>query len=231
VSPIPVPAQSAAEDSILYQTAYAHTLDVYFRQLGDQSPVYNGRLYPGYGFRFREGIPYFLSGEFRQETLVYDGIRFDNIPLLYDDLTGVVISRDQGYWVQLVNERVGAFTISGHHFIRIPADSLHSGMSVTGYYEVLYQEHSAVLKKTIKRIKEELSPAEGILRSIEQTDRYYIRMGKAYFPVKSRRELLNIFSDRRKQVQQFMRKKKLRYRKARAETLIQVTAWYDQLTK
>ena len=229
--PISLPAQSAAEDSILYQSAYVHTLDVYYRQLGDQSPLYNARLYPGYGFPFREGIPYFLSGEFRQESVVYNGIQFDNVPLLYDDLTGVIISRDQGYWVQLLNERVSSFTISGHHFIRIPADSLNNGMPATGYYEVLYHGHSTVFKKTIKRIKEELSPAEGILRSIDQTDRYYIRMGEAYFPVKSKRELLKIFSDHRKQVQQFMRKKKLKYRKAKEEALVQVTAYYDQLTK
>src|SRR6185312_11937875 len=199
LSPVSVPAQSAADDSTSYQSAYTHTLAVYYRQLGDQSPIYNGRLYPGYGFSFREGIPYFLSGEFRQESVVYDGMKFDNVPLLYDDLSGVIISRDQGYWIQLINERVSSFTLSGHRFIRVLADSLNNGLSATGYYEVLYQGHSTVFKKTIKRIKEELSPAEGILRSIDQSDRYYIRMGKDYFHVKSKRELLNIFSDHRKQ--------------------------------
>ena len=98
--PISVLAQPAPEDSSLYQSAFAHTVDVYYRQLGDQSPLYNGRLYSGYGFAFKEGIPYFLSAEFRRESVVYDGIRFDNIPLLYDDLSEAVISKDQGYWLQ-----------------------------------------------------------------------------------------------------------------------------------
>ena len=143
----------------------------------------------------------------------------------------VLITRDQGYWVQLVNERLSSFTILNHHFIRLVVDSLNRELSGTGFYELLYHGHSAVLKKTIKKIKEELSSSEGILRSIDQTDRYYVRMGKAYFTIRSKREILNIFSDHRKGIQQFMRKNKLKFRKDKANTLIRVTAYYDQITK
>jgi hypothetical protein len=229
--PISVLAQPAPEDSSLYQSAFAHTVDVYYRQLGDQSPLYNGRLYSGYGFAFKEGIPYFLSAEFRRESVVYDGIRFDNIPLLYDDLSEAVISKDQGYWLQLVNAKISSFNIAGHHFVRLVVDSLNRDLSGTGYYEVLYQGHSTVFKKTIKKIKEELSSTEGVQRLILVNYRYYIRMGKAYFPVRSKKEIRDIFSDHRKEIQQFMRKNKLKFRKDKDRTLIQLTAYYDQLTK
>ncbi|MFI5124313.1 MAG: hypothetical protein ACHQDF_03245 [Chitinophagales bacterium] len=224
-------AQSAAEDSIIYQSAFSHTLAVYYQQAGDQSAIFNGRLYTGYGFTFKAGIPYFLSGEFRRESLVYDGIKFNDIPLLYDNLLEAIITKDQGYWVQLVNERVGSFNIANHHFIRLVVDSLDRSLSGTGYYEVLYQGHSAVLKKSIKKIKEELSSAEGILRSIDQTDRFYVRMGNAYFPVRTKKEMLTTFSDHRKEIQQFLRKNKLKFRKDKDNTLSRVTAYYDQLTK
>ena len=226
-----VSAQSASEDSILYKSAIAHTLDVYYRQVGDQSPIYNGSLYPGYGFSFKAGSPFFLTSEFHPDSLVYDGIKFNNIPLLFNDQMEVLITTDQGYWVQLVNERLSSFTILNHHFIRLVVDSLNKELSGTGFYELLYQGRSAVLKKTIKKIKEELSSSEGILRSIDQTDRYYVRMGKAYFTIRSKREILNIFSDHRKGIQQFMRKNKLKFRKDKANTLIRVTAYYDQITK
>ncbi len=231
LSPLTMSAQSAAEDSIIYKSAFSHTLAVYYQQTGDQSAIFNGRLYTGYGFTFKEGIPYFLSGEFRQESLVYDGIKFDDVPLLFDNLLEVVITKDQGYWVQLVNERVGSFNIANHHFIRIVVDSLDRSLSGTGYYEVLYQGHSIVLKKSIKKIKEELSSTEGILRSIDQTNRFYIRMGKAYFPVRTKKEMLGAFSDHRKEIQQFLRKNKLKFRKDKGNTLSMATAYYDQLTK
>lgn len=229
--PLTISAQSVAEDSILYRSAFSHTVAVYHQQLGDQSAIFNGRLYTGYAFTFKEGIPYFLSAEFRQESIVYDGIKFDDVPLLYDDLLEVIITKDKGYWVQLVNERVGSFNIANYHFIRIVVDSLERSLSGTGYYEVLYQGHSTVLKKSIKKIKEELSSTEGVLRSIEQTDRLYVKMGKAYFPVKNKKEMLTTFSDHRKEIQQFLRKNKLKFRKDKSNTLTRVTAYYDQLTK
>jgi hypothetical protein len=231
LSPLTLSAQSTAEDSVVYNSAFSHTLAVYYQQAGDQAAIFNGRLYTGYGFTFKEGIPYFLSGEFRRESLVYDGIKFDDVPLLYDNLLEVIITKDQGYWVQLVNERVGSFTIANHHFIRIVVDSLDRSLSGTGYYEVLYQGHSTVLKKSIRKIKEELSSAEGILHSIDQTNRFYVRMGKAYFPVRTKKEMLTTFSDHRKEIQQFLRKNKLKFRKDKGNTLSRVTAYYDQLTK
>ncbi|HVU83939.1 MAG TPA: hypothetical protein VHC50_03810 [Puia sp.] len=229
--PVSVSAQTAPEDSSLYRAALAHTVDVYYRQLGDQSLLYNGKLYGGYGFAFKEGIPYFLSAEFRPESLVYDGIRFDHVPILYDDLSEAVISKDQGYWLQLVNAKVSSFTVAGHHFVRLVVDSLNRDLSGTGYYEVLYQGHSTVFKKTIKKIKEDLSVSEGIQRLILVSYRYYIRMGNAYFPVRSKKEIRDVFSDHRKEIQQFMRKNKLKFRKDKDRTLIQLTAYYDQLTK
>jgi hypothetical protein len=229
--PFSLLAQSASEDSSLYRSALAHTLDTYYSQVGDQSAIYNGRLYSGYGFSFKAGIPYFLSGEFRNESLFYDGIQFENIPLLYDNLSEVLITRDRGYWVQLVNERIGSFTIAGHRFIRIVTDSLNRSLSGTGFYEILYQGHTIVLKKTVKKIREELSSSEGILRFIDSTEHYYIKMGNAYFTVSSRRAMLDIFSDRKSQIRQFIKKNKLKYRKDKENTMVKVTGYYDQITK
>jgi hypothetical protein len=228
--PLLTRAQPVSDDS-LYRLALAHTLDVYYQRSGDQSPVFNGRLYTGYAFSFKGGSPFFDSAEFRTGRIVYDGIRFNDISLLYDDLSEAVITRDQGYWMQLVNERIKSFSVAGHQFIRIQEDSSNRDLGGTGFYELLYQGHSAVIKKTVKKIREELSSSEGILRYIDESWRYYIKMGSAYFPVKSRRELLGIFSDHKNEVAQFMRKNRLNYHKNREHTITAATAYYDQITK
>src|SRR5258707_1590565 len=77
-------AQTKQEDSIFYQTALTNTISIYKKQLGDQSPFYNGSRYSPTGFIFRTGSPYFISDSFNLGSVVYDDILFDSVYLLYE---------------------------------------------------------------------------------------------------------------------------------------------------
>jgi hypothetical protein len=225
-------AQSTQEDSIIYQTALANTLSVYYRQLGDQSPLYNGSHYSTTGYLFRTGTPYFLKDSFSNGSVVYDDILFDSLSLLYEDLRQLLVVKTENYLLQLVNQRITSFTISGHQFIRLTADSLHPGISRTGFYEILYQGHTTVLKETFKNILEEPSIYErAIIRHINETHNYYIKTGNSYRIVKSNGELLGILHDHQKDIQRFIKKNKLKFRKDKENTLIQVAGYYDQIAK
>src|ERR1700748_1906480 len=168
-------AQTAQEDSFFYQTALTNTILIYKKQLGDQSPFYNGSRYSPTGFIFRTGSPYFISDSFNLGAVVYDDILFDSVYLMYEDMRELLVSRNNNYLLQLVNQRVSSFVISGHPFIRLTADSMYPGISKTGYYEILYPGRSRLLKKTFKAIIEEPSVYENtIIRQIEETEVYYI---------------------------------------------------------
>ena len=149
----PAKAQSIKEDSVFYQTALTNTLSIYKNQLGDQSPFYNGSRYSPIGFVFRTGSPYLISDSFNRGSVVYDDILFDSVYLLYEDMRDLLVSRTNSYLLQLVNQRVSSFIISGYSFVRLIADSLHPGIPKTGYYEILYPGRSQLLKKTFKNIK------------------------------------------------------------------------------
>jgi hypothetical protein len=225
-----VSGQSKQEDSILYQTALNHTLSVYYDQLSDQSRLYNGSLYAGYDFTFREGTPYYLSDKATQGSfVVYDSMLFINVPLLYEDYRQMLVAVDQGFRLQLINERVNSFTIAGHHFVRVFPGSEYKGLPDSAYYELLYPGRSGVLKRTKKTIREVLSATEGTIRYVDESESYFIRSGKSWIYIKSRKDLLNILSGRRREIQRFIKKNKLNYRKDRDNTLIQVAGYYDQI--
>jgi hypothetical protein len=224
-------AQSNTDDSTFYQSAISQTLAIYYKQVGDQSQIYNGSLYTGYEFKFREGTPYFFSDNFSDGSVIYDGVTYDRLSMLYDDLKELLIIRDQGYWLQLVSERISGFTIFNHQFVRLVMDSAHNNLAGTGFYEVLYPGNSMALKKTFKKIREDLSTAEGVLRYVDETHDYFIKNGNTYRRVKTKKELLDILADHKKEVQQFMRKNRLKYRKDPENTLVKTAAFYDQLTK
>jgi hypothetical protein len=224
-------AQSQQEDSIFYQAALAHTIAVYYNQLGDQSQLFNGSLYPGYDFKFREGSPYFLTDKFTNGYVVYDGIQFDSLSLLYDDLMRVLVYKSDGFVLQFVSERISEFMVSGHHFVRLKADNANPGLPETGFYEVLYPGRSCVLKKSFKKTRELPSVYEGLLHYVDESTEYFIRTGSGYRRANSKREVFEVFKDHKKEIQQYMKKNKLKYSADKENTLIEVAGYYDQIAK
>lgn len=227
----PANAQTA-QDSIFYQTAVTNTIAIYKKQLGDQSPLYNGSHYSPIGYVFRTGSPYFISGSFNPGSVVYDDILFDSVYLLYEDLRELLVLRNNNYLLQLVNQRVSSFIVSGHSFIRLTADSLHAGIPKTGYYEILYPGRSQLLKKTFKVITEEPSVDENtVIWHIQKTEGYYIKIAGAYEHVKSKTELLALMHDHQKEIQKYIKKSNLSFRKNREDLLILTAKYYDQIAK
>jgi hypothetical protein len=225
-----VSGQSKLEDSVLFQTALSHTLAVYYDQLGDQSRLYNGSLYQGYDYVFREGSPYFLGSKAtRAGSVEYDSMIFINVPMIYEDYRQKLVAVDQGFRLQLINERVNAFTIAGHHFIRVFSDPQFNGLTEKGFYEQIYSGRTAILKWTKKNMQEVLSASEGSIWYVYESESYFIHNGGSWVYIKSRKDLLNILGDRRKEIQRFIKKNKLNYKKDRDNTLIQVGGYYDQM--
>jgi len=227
----PVSAQSVPEDSTLFQTAISNTYSIYYRQLGDQSSFFNGSHYANIGFTFRTGSPYFLSDHFSRGSVVYDGILFDSLFLLYEDLRQLLVAKNESYLLQFVSQRITSFTIAGHAFVRLVADSTHKGIGKPGFYEIIYPGESQVLKETDKNIVEVPSANEGMLRDINVVDIYYVRVGNEYMRVRSVRDLPEIFHAHQQEVQRFIKKSKLNFRRNKENTIVQTAVFNDQMAK
>ena len=98
-----------------------------------------------------------------------------------------------------------------------------------GFYEVLYPGHSKVLKWTKKDLQEIISSGFGSEWYVNRSDSYFIHVGSSWIYFKSKKDLLNILSDRRKEIQRFIKKNKLNYKKDRDNTVTQVAGYYDQI--
>jgi hypothetical protein len=223
-------AQPRSLDSMMHQAAYAHSASVYQNQQGDQSPLNNGVRYEKYPHPFRLGSAYFPSDQFARGSVVYNGIFYDSVLLKYDDLQQFLILLKDGYELQMINERVSSFDIGENEFLRLMADSTHSGIPATGFYELLYDGPSRVLKQTIKYIREETFATEGIPRYMVTDEVYYIRRGQVYIRVKTVGSLPNIFSDHKKELKHFIEKNNLQDDNM-GNVLIQVADYYDKLVK
>jgi hypothetical protein len=228
-----IKAQLSANDSVFYQKAVNNTKAIYHQSIGDQTGLYNGSQYAGYLFAFKDGgHPFFYKDDFLQGTIVYDNILHPEVKLKYDEVKEVIIFEDATHRIQLVGDRISRFSIMGNDFVRITKDTGKNALVSTGFYQMLYDGNITVLKKEVKSIREVLvSNTEGIYRYIDAKKYYYINWDNEYYAVKRKKSLLNLFKNRRKEVQQHIKRNKLNFKKDPDNFLIQTTLYYDQLIK
>jgi hypothetical protein len=224
-------SQSPAEDSISFVKTENKALAIYYQSAGDQSRLYNGFHYTGYSFAFAEGHPFFLTDKEQKGSICYDHVEYRGVDLQYDELKGVIIYKDENHRIQLLNERISGFTIGDYKFIRLVPDSLSHNAPATGFYNVLYEGKTGVLKKEIKTIREIFSYSSGErTRVIDQQTVYYFKRNDEYTPVFSQKDLLNYFSQRKKDIQHYIKANKLDFKKDPDHLLVKVAAYYDQQT-
>lgn len=217
------------EDSVFYQAAVNNTIAFYQQSTKDQPRYYNGRKYKPYRIEFVKGIPFFESDKFVKGNVVYEGGLYDNVELLYDQVTDILILKS-GVAIELINERVSQFTISGHTFTRLVQDS-NKSLPGTGYYEILYNGKIEILKKDRKRIQDNLSSTEGVRGDIISKKYYYLKKNGQYYFIKDKGKLLDLLNDRKNEIQQFIKYYKLNFKKDTDNTLTKIAGYYDQLTR
>jgi hypothetical protein len=223
-------AQSPADDSILYKKAVDNLIALYQQSSGDQTGLYNGSQYSGYPFVFAEGHPFFKDNKPGTGSIVYDNVLYENVLLQFDEVQDVMILDSASRRIQLLNDRITRFTLYNNNFIRIIKDSSNIPLVRTGFYNILYDGNTSLLKKEEKIVREDVTTGV-LLRFVDINKFYYIKRNNVYYSIQSKKSMLAFFKDRKKEIRQYIRKNKLSYRKDRDNTLTKVTAYYNQLTK
>ncbi len=228
-----VVAQAGITDTFLYKKAVYNALAVYHQAIGDQLGLYNGTQYANYSFTFADGKhPFFNASAFSAGSIVYDGALYTDIHLLYDEVAGVLIFQDSMHRLQLHNERVAEFTILDNHFIRLEKEGLNNDDMPSGFYQVLYNGTTQVLKREIKTITQDISSiAVGVVGNVKVKTLYFIKKDNTSFSIKKENDLFDVFKGRENDLQQYIKVHVLRFKKDIDNTLVQVAAYYDQLTK
>jgi hypothetical protein len=222
-------AQSVARDNTLTDSGYANALTLYHTFLTPEPGLYKGNEYADYAHLLRNGHPFYGDNKLKIGTISYHGIRYRDVPILYDIVYDQVIIGDYYHIFKIIltGQLIDRFTIEGHSFIRL-TDSITPGMPKVGFYEELYAGRVTLIKKETKQIQEDLNDGDRAQRFIEGTDSsYWLRMGNVYYPVNHNKSLLATLKDKKKELRRFIRSNNLSMRKDRENTLIKVAAWYD----
>jgi hypothetical protein len=164
-------AQSSLKDELVN---YYHSFQT------ESQPIYNGLEYSRIPFYVNSGIPYFISDTVTTGSVVYDGVLYKNLPLMYDMMLDELITKDFSgkNMIKMVKQRVDSFYLYGATFVCIKeGDKTIS----EGYYQVMQQEGKELFKKEIRYIKDKVKLGEEPEKNIVGKTTYYIKRDGKYF--------------------------------------------------
>lgn len=198
------------------------------------SILFDGPEYIDYTKRYAQktGHQFFISPEKQRGSVYYNDHLFQGLQLSYDILLDqlVVQMPTNPLQFRLVNEKVDHFTVAGHRFTRIVADSLAEHNLSTGFYEVLADSSAQLLAKRAKRLQKQVRQGVVSLEFVS-TDKLFLKKSGRYYPVKSKGSVLRLLNERSKELQSFMRTTSLRFSKATREAdITKLVRFYNSLS-
>ena len=220
--------QLSPDDSLYYQAANDNILKTYHTAIKEQSDILNGRMNIPYTIRFENCTPFFKEEKFLAGELIYDGVRYERVLMMYDQLLSGIITLAPFGRLQLFNNKVDRFSIDGHNFIRLEENALNKIKS--GFYEHLYDGEVDIFKRVEKTIREDLQTGV-VLRFIDKKDFFFIKYGEDFHLVKTKKEILNVFKQQKPALQAYIKKNKLNFRKDMDNAIVELATYYDQLTR
>lgn len=226
--------QTVTDDSTMQKIALAHVVDGYNNSIGQMSRLYNGPEYEFYE-PFIKSNAYFLDiNAFKPGTLNYDGEFFGNVPMMYDlnkDLVVVLLYNGFSKY-SLVNPKVQNFELFNHHFVYVPADSGSNSSAIdAGFYEEIYSGKLQVLVKWSKSIQttSNLNTIESYFTVAKK--HYFLKKGGSYYSTGSQGSFLDILKDKKKELQQYLKANKIKFKDNPEKAMYMMAAQYDQLSK
>lgn len=227
-------AQTPVADTAVRSAAIDNAIQVYHQFTKMPTALYNGPEYMEYFNTIHEGHPFFGNTEFGKSYIIYDNILYEDVFLKYDLVKNIVVLKfPRGvFGISLFNDKIAGFNIEGNEFIHI-INPTGAGPVTTGIYQRLYNGASAVLlKKEKKSVQSTINPFEGVRNYIESHINYYTQTSSGYVTTNTKRALLGVLKDKRSELQQYIRKNRLKFRRSLKETsFISIVTYYNSLKK
>jgi len=217
---------TAQTDTLIKDKAVSKAQQVYFNGIGDQAAKFNGSQYQGYLVSFQDGHPYFKFDYLSKGSIIYDGLIFENLNLLYDEVLDCVVFQDNTHRIQLVNERLSEFSIEGYNFERLVKKD-NSPLINTGFYQVLSKGKINLYKKETKRIIDKITNTNELTVLFEVHQYYYILQGGQFYPINRKKDLIKHFSVIDPKFIKWIKSTDLNFRKDKERSLTKVIDYYN----
>jgi hypothetical protein len=219
-------AQSPSES---IQNPLASNYRLYTKQTGGSLLIYNGVEYTA-TYPDVQGSSYFNNTTLQPGLICFNHIVYYDVPLAYNMVTNQLITKSyNGFNIVLSPDMVDSFVLSGHTFIYLGADSSNQYHLQEGYYDRIYSGKTQALIKRRKQV-ERGSRTEDPFKFHEYDD-YLIYKNRQYYKVETKKDVNRIVKDHSKEVNAYLRSKKIKFKKHKEKYIAESLSYYDQLTR
>jgi hypothetical protein len=226
-------AQATADSLKAGQTnVYANVKRDFYKKIGAQSRLYNGMQYDAYDPHIKGNACYNDVDSLHAGSVFYEGYQYNNVKMLYDIYKDelVILIYNQFMRISLISDKVRDFDLLNQHFIYVKNDPANSNSLKTGFYGDLYDGKIQVLSKKTKSIQNSTDYTGNIIPYFSPAKDYYLFRNGKYYTVNSQGAFLDVLSDHKKEVKQFVKSNNIQFKKAPEQAMAAIAAYYDHLT-
>jgi hypothetical protein len=196
---------------------YDHSIEYALDNLiKDQSGLYAGPLYHQYFIKMgNDGHPFYH--DLRPESIVYDNILYAPADFIYDIfIDEVIVINPDSNWISLDKRKISQFFLGGHKFEKIER---LPGLA-PGFYEIVYRDNTRSLLAKWKKV---------FSASVWKGKVSFFVVDDKVHPVQSKKEMINMFSDKEREVKAFIRQHKLKFKRGESSSYKKVIEFYSSL--
>ena len=209
-------------------TAFGNAIHFFYNKINSSAQIYSGKEYYKYEPGVK-GFPFYINDAMQNGDIFYDGTLYKNIPMMFDEVRQVIVAyqNNQQDVMQLLSEKIQYFTLARHRFETVSQIEGSDNNITKGLYDVMYSGKASILIKRIKKIKKGLHAEDPY--TFTEEDEYYIKNGKSLYLINNKNSVLNALNDKKDQVQSYIRKNRLRFKKHIEKDIIQTAEYYSSL--
>ena len=194
-----------------------------------RSLLFNGPFFQDYAPNVEGSANFQNLTAFSKGSIVYQGFRFDGIPLIYDIYQDKIISLiDSSFKFSFQGDWISEFDINGHHFKHIKVVGSLNSVIKPGFYDLIYNGKSRIFVKRTKIMEFSLN-GKYITYYFTPKTYYYIERGGKFEVIKGKKSFLNYFKDHKPELNKHLNQNKIKFNKKPEEAMILLASFYEHL--
>ena len=168
-----------------------------------------------------------MTDSFFNGSISYQGNVYENMNWYYNLVTDEIITQNyaQNAWITLSTQKIEFFKTVNHLFFNLSANK-SNGLPKDGYYEQMYPGEPGFYVRREKRFVTSTASEEN---KYVEDEYYFVRIKNVYFPVASKKELMDLFRDEEDSLKKYIHANKLNFKKALESSLMLTTIYYSRL--
>ncbi len=185
------------------------------KQVGiENTGLFNGLRYDEEFRMENDNHKFYKTLEFLNGDIIYDRQPYYDIQMKYDlyedQIIVNLITKSGNNILKLLNSKINSFAINGSEFIKLSNSSIiNSNEIISGVYETLFNSPNFTLYKKNKKKAKKIITKKYLYYTLKDHSQYYYYQNKNYYLIKSKKDWIKIFPNKKKEIQTFYNKNKL----------------------